>query len=510
MLPGEALLSGVAKTMGRLAGVPLLALVSAVCLAAEKPSGGLPRSTPEEQGVSSTGVLSFVEAADERIDAMHSFMLVRHGHVVAEGWWSPYDASTRHTLYSLTKSFTSTAVGMAVAEGRMTVDDPVLPAFPEDAPAEASDQLKAMRVRDLLSMSTGHHAEAPFGATEPWTRSFLAQPVAHKPGTFFLYNTPGSYMLSAMVEKAVGTNLLDYLRPRLFEPLGIESPVWTSSPQGVTIGGYGLNIRTEDIARFGQLYLQKGQWKGRRLLPGAWVEAATSRQVSNGSKPESDWEQGYGYQFWRCRHGAYRADGAFGQFCIVMPEQDAVVAITSGAKDMQAVMNLVWDHLLPALHPARLRADGASQVRLKSTLAKLALRPQQGSDSSPVAAPVSGRRYVFPANDQKLEAIALELGGAGGEATLVARFNGADQRVACGRGEWRKGRLAYGALPEQPVAASGAWTADDAYAVKISFHETPFALTLGLRFSGDELIYDAEYNVAFGPTKQAQLVGHAQ
>jgi hypothetical protein len=319
-------------------------------------------------------------------------------------------------------------------------------------------------------------------------------------------------MLSAMVQKAVGMPVLEYLRPRLFEPLGIENPVWTSSPQGITIGGYGLHIRTEDIARFGQLYLQKGQWKGRGLLPRAWVDAATSRQVSNGSKPESDWEQGYGYQFWRSRHGAYRGDGAFGQFCIVMPEQDAVVAITSGVKDMQSVMNLVWDQLLPALQPTRLRADGASREKLKSTLAKLTLRPlgSLASVSSPVAAQVSGRRFVFPANDQKLEAIALEPGGAGEEATLLTRFGGVEQRMAVGRGEWRKGRLAYGALPEQPVAASGAWTADDTYAVKISFHETPFAITLSLRFSGDELVYDSQYNVAFGPTKQAQLVGRAQ
>jgi len=178
------------------------------------------------------------------------------------------------------------------------------------------------------------------------------------------------------------------------------------------------------------------------------------------------------------------------------------VAITSGVKDMQSVMNLVWDHLLPALQPARLRADKVSQEKLKRTLAKLTLRPQQGSVSSPVAAQVSGRRFVFPANDLKLEAIELGLGGAGEGATLVARFNGVEQRVTCGPGEWRKGRLAYGTFPEQPVAASGAWTADDAYAVKISFHETPFAITLALRFSGDELLYDSEYNVAFGPTKQ--------
>jgi hypothetical protein len=195
-----------------------------------------------------------------------------------------------------------------------------------------------------------------------------------------------------------------------------------------------------------------------------------------------------------------------------MPDQDTVVAITSGVKDMQSVLNLVWDQLLPALQPARLLADAASQEKLKRTLGKLTLRPlgSLASVSPPVAAQVSGRRFVFPANDQKLEAIALEPGAAGEGATLLTRFNGVEQRTAIGRGEWRKGRLAYGSFPEQPVVASGAWTADDTYAVKIAFHETPFAITLSLRFSGDELVYDSEFNVAFGPTKQAQLVGRAQ
>ena len=139
-------------------------------------------------------------------------------------------------------------------------------------------------------------------------------------------------MLSAIVQKATGQTVLDYLQPRLFEPLGIEQPTWETSPQGISTGGYGLSIRTEDIAKFGQLYLQKGKWQGKQLVPASWVEAATARQTSNGSNPNSDWDQGYGYQFWRCRHGAYRGDGAFGQYCIVLPEQDAVIAITSGVR----------------------------------------------------------------------------------------------------------------------------------------------------------------------------------
>jgi CubicO group peptidase (beta-lactamase class C family) len=467
----------------------------------------LPRSTPEEQSVASAGVLAFVRAADEQIEGMHSFMLVRHGHVVAEGWWTPYDAASRHQLYSLTKSFTSTAVGLAVADGKMTIDDLVLPLFPEEAPTEASDNLKAMRVRDLLSMSTGHHSEAPFRDTPRWVASFLAHPVAHKPGTFFLYNTPASNTLSAIVQKAVGEGVPDFLRPRLFEPLGIETPRWDLSPDGIPIGGYGLYLRTEDIAKFGQLYLQKGEWQGRQLVPRAWVEAATARQVSNGSKPESDWEQGYGYQFWRCRHHAYRGDGAFGQFCVVLPDEDALVAITSGVKSMQAVLDVVWDKLLPALRAERLPDDVAARDELRSTLGRLTLAMPKGTAAPAVPAKATARRFVFPANDQKVEALSLERRGS--EVALVGRFNGVDQRIACGRGSWVRGRLAYATLPEQPVAASGAWTAPDTYTAKLAFYETPFALTLTLRFAGDELLYDSEYNVAFGQTKQPSLVGKA-
>jgi CubicO group peptidase (beta-lactamase class C family) len=278
-------------------------------------------------------------------------------------------------MHSLSKSFTSTAVGLAVADGKLSIDDPVLKFFPDDAPAQPSDKLKAMRVRDLLTMTSGQEVEVKFSTNAPWVQSFLAHPVPFKPGTHFQYNTPGSHMLSAIVRKVTGETVLDYLRPRLFEPLGIETPEWGASPQGNTFGGWGLKIRTEDIAKFGQLYLQKGQWHGKQLIPAAWVEQATSKQVSNGSDPTKDWDQGYGFQFWRCRHGAYRGDGANGQFCVVLPEQDAVVAITAETRDMQAELNVVWDHLLAAFHPKALVANSAEEEKLRHVLSKLEVRP---------------------------------------------------------------------------------------------------------------------------------------
>jgi CubicO group peptidase (beta-lactamase class C family) len=305
-------------------------LIALVAFGTRGLSVELPRSSPESQGVPSPAILEFVDAAGKTLKSLHSFMLVRHGNVVAEGWWSPYDARSPHALYSLTKSFTSTAVGLAIEEGKFSLDDEVLKFFPEDTPAEAGKNLKAMRVRDLLRMNTGHDAEPPRPPGQSWKQAFLSHPVAFKPGTHFLYNTSASCMLAAIIEKTTGMSLLDYLRPRLFEPIGIENPLWEKSPQGITIGGYGLSVRTEDIARFGLLYLHKGKWEGRQLVPEAWVTAATSVQTSNGSNPKSDWDQGYGYQFWRCRNDCFRGDGAFGQYCIVMPKQDAVIAITSG------------------------------------------------------------------------------------------------------------------------------------------------------------------------------------
>lgn len=474
------------------------------------PPSSLPRSAPEARGVSSSGVLAFVEAADEKIDALHSFMLVRHGHVVAEGWWSPYDAETPHSLYSLSKSFTSTAVGLAIAEGKLNLDDEVLKFFPDDAPAEPGPNLKAMRVSDLLRMSTGHQVEPGRNPEGNWAKDFLAQPVPFKPGTHFLYNTSATYMLSAIVQKATGEAVLDYLRPRLFGPLGIEKPAWGTSPQGVTLGGYGLSIRTEDIARFGQLYLQKGNWRGKQLVPEAWVAAATARQTSNGSNPRSDWDQGYGYQFWRSRNGAYRGDGAFGQYCIVIPELDAVIAITSGVKDMQAVLDLVWEKLLPALKPEPLAADDSARAKLESKLKGLALRPVEGKAATEASKKIVGRKFAFPANDQKLESLTIEQGEGGGEATLVLRFDGADRRIACGHGSWSKGKLAYWPFPEQPAAASGAWTGEDTYTARICFTETPFISSVTLKFSGDEVTYGVETNVGFGPTKPPRLTGKAE
>ena len=497
------------KTLTRLiTGFTLLA-VAASQAAAPKPVS-FPRSTPEAQGVPSSAVLALVEALDQ-IDAMHSFMLVRHGSVIAEGWWAPYRATDNHELYSLSKSFTSTAVGLAVAESKLSIDDEVLKFFPEDAPAQPSANLKAMRVRDLLTMNTGNQDEVPTAADKISAKAFLTNAVPHKPGTHFKYNTPATFMLSAIVQKQTGQTVEDYLRPRLFEPLGITQPVWNTNFQGLTLGGYGLSVRTEDIARFGQLYLQKGQWQGKQLLAREWVEMATSKQVSNGSNPRSDWDQGYGFQFWRCRNGAYRGDGAFGQYCIVLPEQDAVIVITSGVKDMQGVMNHVWEKLLPNFGTKRLSANAATQKMLTEKLAGLSVRPAQGGESSPLTAKLSGRKFVFPENTQKLETLTFKSDG-NKETVVSIQARDTAYSFPAGYREWQRGPAMGGdyTFTNNPAAATAAWTSEDTLVVKQCLTETPYYVTHQFRFVGDQVFYDLQRNVGFGATKQPQLIGRAE
>lgn len=275
-------------------------------------------------------------------------------------------------------------------------------------------------------------------------------------------------MLSAIVQKLTGQTLLQYLRPRLFAPLGIGEATWEKLSVLVsTPAAMGLKVTTEDIARFGQLYLQQGVWQGQQLVPTAWIAEATAKQVSNGSKPESDWEQGYGYQFWRCRHNAYRGDGAFGQYCIVLPEQDAVLAITSGLGDMQAPLTIIWEKLLPAMGPTPLATDSAGQQALQQKLATLRLAPQAGAASSPLAAQVSGRRYAFATDEQKsdnaeltvIHAVTLDF--AENSTTFTLHNSYGQQQICCGYGDWRTGVMTVDRRGPGPVAASGAWVTDD-------------------------------------------------
>lgn len=323
----------------------------------------LPRSSFAAEKVDGKAITKYLEAVKKAGQDLHSLMILRHGKVVSENWFADNAANKPHALHSVSKTFTATAVGFAVAEGKLKVTDKVVSFFPDKLPAEVSDNLKALEVRHLLTMSSGHDVEPGNirnAADADWVQGFLAAPFVHKPGTFFVYNSLGTYMLSAIVQKVTGEKLIDYLYPRLFRPLGITGAVWDESPQGVNTGGWGLYLKTEDLAKLGLFILRKGQWNDKQLLPQAWFDEATSSHIASlpsGRRPEQitrqtkevDWLQGYGYQMWRSRHNSFRADGANGQYILILPEKDAVIVTTANIRDMQDELNLIWKHLLPAL-----------------------------------------------------------------------------------------------------------------------------------------------------------------
>jgi CubicO group peptidase (beta-lactamase class C family) len=405
------------------------------------------RTTPSARDIDARGVLAFVDALESTPGVEpHSLMLLRHGQVVAQGWWQPYAADRVHLLYSLSKSFTAAAVGIAVREGLIDLDATALSYFPELDAEITDERSRRIRVRHLLAMASGHREETldRARAADPTNtvRGFLLTPPDEEPGSVFAYNQPCTYTLAGIVRRVSGGSLVEYLRPRLLDPLGIDDLAWRRDETGAELGFSGCYAPTSAIAALGQLYLQRGVWDGERILDEDWVAAATTTQVENPGEENPDWSQGYGFQFWMARHG-FRGDGAYGQFCVVLPEQDVVLAITGQSLDMQAVLDAAWQHLLPAVAGP---SDAAADTALEARLASLGLPAVRGGS-------LQGLVDVGP----------LAHDDAGWRLTLDV--DGGTLSVPVGEGEW---------LVEGPLAASGALAADGrTVLVDVRFVETP-------------------------------------
>ncbi len=450
----------------------------------------LPRSAPRDQRVDPAAILGFLDAVEAHPEIeMHSLMVVRHGHVVAEGWWAPYTAGRPHLLYSLSKSFTSTAAAFAQAEGLLDLDDTVVSHFGEFAADTSDPRSRSVKIRHVASMASGHTRDMISEAlasdrAEP-VRGFLLNRPDREPGTVFAYNQPCTYTLGSIIQRNAGMPLTRYLRPRLFDPLGIGHVGWHTWPPGREQGFSGLHARTEDIAKLGQLYLQGGRWDGKQLIPEEWVAQATSVQIGTPAQWGRDWQQGYGFQFWMGRHG-YRGDGAFGQFCVILPEQDTVVVTTACTLAMQALLDAMWAHLLPGL--GRATPDGGAQRRLADRLGRLALpacpAAPAPADRARWAGPTftvttgAGQRGIRPA-----VSLVTVLGGPDGwELTLSEAANAITFPV--GTGTWAVSAPADGRGDPIPVAASAGWPDGDTLRAEIIFLETPHRMDLTCSLAG--------------------------
>ncbi|MDF2906138.1 MAG: class beta-lactamase-related serine hydrolase [Herbinix sp.] len=474
----------------------------------------LKRSTPELQGVTSEAILNFIQEVEKIRSTdmgqdIHSFMLLRHGYVIAEGCWAPYESNFPHMLFSLSKSFTSTAIGFAVQEGKLSVEDDVVSYFPKEC-VNASENLLKMKIKHLLSMNTGHIVDTTdffFGREDGnWVKAFFDVPVEKVPGTHFLYNTGATYMLSVILQKITGEKLIDYLQPRLFEPLSITGATWENCPMGYNTGGFGLRVKTEDIAKFGQLYLDNGKRNGKELLSEEWIREATAKQSDNSSMGPGDWGQGYGYQFWRCRHNAYRGDGAFGQYCIIMPEKDAVLAITGGMKDLQKPLEIAWDKLLPGFMEDVL-PDSTDYESLKIKLSSLRLLMSEGTNNSAIENIIKGKSYCFEPNQLQINEMSLLFK----EESISIHIKTEEQELelCAGRGQWISGTFLFDDKQEA-IAITGSWENDTTLVLQGRLLHMPFAINLNIGFIGEELLLEQKLNVGFAEPQPVCIKGYVK
>jgi CubicO group peptidase (beta-lactamase class C family) len=468
----------------------------------------LPRSTPEAEGVSSKAIITFLDsAATNTRTEFHSFMLLRHGKVIAEGWWDPYRPDLKHTMYSASKSFTSTAVGFAVKEKKLSIEDKIISFFPDKLPDSISPFLEQLKVKHLLMMSTGQRREPPT-TTQDWVKSYLETPVDIEPGTRYRYSSLATFMLSAIVQKVSGQKVIDYLTPRLFEPLGIEGIDWETAPGGINTGGWGLRVKTEDMAKLGQLYLNKGKWNGKQLLPEKWVEEATSLKIQQRpeltqSKRDSSLDdvQGYCYQFWRARHNSYQANGAFGQFILIIPEKDAVVVFTANSNDMWGELDMAWKYLYPAMEDDPLPDDEGSASLVEQRLASLALPVPPKVSNEEITSKISGKTFTLSENNRHIQSLTFQF--KDDVCLLNMKTDTASFDLAFGSGKWEFGEtLRHGpsifatavnslnGLPPFKIAGAYTWKEDQSLELTLRYIESVHNETMSFRFEDNKVFVD--------------------
>ena len=436
------------------------------------PGRSLPRSTPEEQGIASDAVLRMVRRWEDEGNEPHGVVVIRHGHVVAEGAWRPWPRDGIRLVYSVSKTFLAMAAGLAEAEGLLARDERLVDVFPEAASA-AGPRAARLTVEDCLRMSTGHHTDTLdtvpglAGGGEEAVAPFLATEPEEEPGSWFLYHNGASRVLALAVQRRTGERLVDYLRPRLLDPIGVTEAAWTTWA-GADLGFSGVHIATDTVARLGLLLLQDGVWQGRQVLPVGWVATASSALADTSHHPDPvDWTVGYGYQMWRSRHG-FRADGAYGQFALVLPHHDLVVAVTSCTETTHEVLDAVWDELLPHLSDAPLPADPVAQERLRSALEEATAPPLRSTGTLPITDGPWTFTHTPTPEHPALRSVVVHRADGG---WLLEVDDGALLRIACGDGQWPDAGAS-------PWVASGGWVAPDVFEATVVAHETPHSLLL--------------------------------
>lgn len=443
-------------------------------------------AVPETVGIDRESIAEFEAAIRETKNPHQGYMIYKDGKLAASSIASPYRVTDKRHVYSVSKTWTSTAIGIAVDEGLLSVEDTVISFFPELLPETVGENLAKMKVKHLLSMNTGHQNDTfPIVATsEPgWAKRFLSLPVENEPGTHFVYNTTATYMLSAILTKLTGMRMTDYLRPRLFNPLGIDGVWWDESPEGIDFGGWGIHVSAEDMLKLGVLYLNKGMWNGKRILSEEWIAEASSATSDNSMRKEPDWGCGYGYQIWRCQHNSYRADGAYGQYIIVSPDKNCVTVIISDmggiiGGSMQNLIDIYWNTIYAKMSDKPLPVKAGCDIEA---------RPIAEIPSG--CAHVEARKLTLADNTAGIKSLEITPMDDG----MMITVGGDDKHlcpIVCGFGEWEynrirhcpfrpgRGQLDDGELGMQAEIAAAYANNGDELTVVLGFVTSPHCVTL--------------------------------
>ena len=419
-----------------------------------------PTASPESMGISSDVLLNMMKKLSE-LEYLNSVVILRNGHSILECWQYPYERETPHQLFSLSKSFTSCAIGFAQAEGLLKLTDKLISFFPEYADSVTDKRMSNVSLEDLLTMRSGHLACATkymFGK-QNYVKAYLASELDTEPGTTFAYNSGATYMLAAVIRKVTNENVREYLIPRLFKPLQIVPGIWECCPMGINLGGWGLSLTTDDLAKFAQLLLQRGKWNGKQIIPEQYLAEATSKHADNSMNDLPDWQQGYGYQFWISRHG-YRGDGAAGQLALILEEYNLCIAATSCLTDMQKLLDVFWDELLPYLNSKPLPEDPQAYQKLQEYIGEFKIRTPENHAASKLI----NECFYFKDNTagiQKCEVISNE-----NCCALTFYTDKGIEQLRAGFGHFEFSVIQLTDVRQHPVAAFAVW--EDSNILKVS------------------------------------------
>ena len=476
-------------------------LLLAASVMALAQTGDLPRSTPAAEGISTQAVINMIDSLMALPECdIHHVVVMRHGKVVAELHPAPFRAEDSHTLYSASKTFTSLAVGIAIDENLLRLDDRVMTFFPDKRTDRGSDNMAAMTVRDLLMMASGVKPDWTLrNNSMDWVKDWLAKPVDDKPGSLFQYDSMCTFMLSAIVQRVTGYTMLEYLEKKLFAPMHITVADWESSPDGINTGGWGLRVQAETMAKLGQLLLDEGRWNGEQLVSADYVKAACSRLIDGGAKetmPPTDGNQGYGYQVWQSKWpGSFRADGAMGQYTVVVPQEDLVVVILGMKLYGHEELACIWNQLMPGLKSAPLQPENKLQKRLDNLCASAKLTLPKGKRTGKKAAAFMGRQLQLAHNRFGVNSIEVS-----GDVLKLGYEDGTKEALSMGYRTWRYSTLTgypyysinsinrmQGFTHGFDAAAAYAWPAPTTLEVRVHYVNWISGLTFFFDFGKNEV-----------------------